>query len=207
MSDFVTPWTISMEFSRPELQEWVTFLFSRGSFQPRDRTQVSSIAGAAQFSSVTHSCPTLWPHGLQHARLPCPSPTSGVYSDSCPLSQWCHPTISFSVIPFCSPSIFPSIRVFSSESVLCIRWPKYWSFGFSISPSNEYSMNIQDWFPLGWTSWISLENRMSNHFSILALRTPWTVWKGWATRKARYDMIFLLFFLYSLLRTRYWMKT
>ena len=52
------------------------------------------------------------------------------------------------------PSIFPSIRVFSSQSVLHIRWPKYWSF--SISPSNEYSMNIQDWFPLGWTGWISL---------------------------------------------------
>ena len=51
------------------------------------------------------------------------------------------------------PSIFPSIRVFSSESVLCIRWPKYWSFNFSISPS----VNIQDWFPLGWTGWISLQ--------------------------------------------------
>ena len=105
------------------------------------------------------------------------------------------------------PSVFPSIRVFFNESALHIRWPKYWSFGFSISPSNEYSMNIQDWFPLGWTGWISLENRMANHFSILALRTPWTVWKGWATKKAQYYMIFLLFFLYSLLRTHYWMKT
>ena len=53
------------------------------------------------------------------------------------------------------PSIFPSVRVFSSESVLCIRWPKYWSFSFNISPSNE---NIQDWFPLGWTGWISFQS-------------------------------------------------
>ena len=56
---------------------------------------------------------------------------------SCPLSQWCHPTISSSVVPF--SSIFPSIRVFSNESALHIRWPKYWSFSFSISPSYEYS--------------------------------------------------------------------
>ena len=63
-----------------------------------------------------------------------------VCSDSCPLSQWCHSTISSSVAPFSFwPSIFPHIRVFSSELALCIRWPKYWSFSFSISPSNEYS--------------------------------------------------------------------
>ena len=77
----------------------------------------------------------LWPHGLQHARLPCSSPT-GVYSNSCPLSWWYHPTTSSLLL---LPSIFPRIRVFSSESVLCIRWPKYWRFRFSISPSNEYS--------------------------------------------------------------------
>jgi len=65
---------------------------------------------------------SLQPHGLQHARLPCPSSSSRTCSNSCPLSQWCHLTISSSVIPFSS---FPSIRVFSSESALCIRWPKY----------------------------------------------------------------------------------
>ena len=83
---------------------------------------------------------SLRPHRLQHARLSCPSPSSGACSNSCPLSQWCHPTISFSVVPFfsCLQS-FPAIRVFSNESVLRIRWPKYWSFSFSISPSNEYS--------------------------------------------------------------------
>ena len=92
-----------------------------------------------------------WSHGLQHTSLPCPSPTSGVYSNSCPLSQWCHPTISSSVIPSSSclhrwePPLmtfhhcFPSFRVFSNESILLIRWPKYWSFSFSSSPSNEYS--------------------------------------------------------------------
>ena len=75
--------------------------------------------------------------------------TPRVYSNSCWLSQWCHPTISSSVIPFSCLRSFPSIRVFSKESVLCIRWPKYWSF--SISPSNKYLEFIFfriDWFDL-----------------------------------------------------------
>ena len=95
---------------------------------------------------------SLWPHGLQHTRLPCPSPTPGAYSNSCPSSWWCHPTISSSVIPFSSLlQSFPSIRVFSDESVLRIRWLKYWRFSFSISPSNEYSGLISfrmDWLDL-----------------------------------------------------------
>ena len=78
------------------------------------------------------------PHGLQHTRLPCLSSTPRVYSNSCPSSWRCHPTISFLC---CSllllPSIFPSIRVFTNESVLRVRWPKYWSFSFNIRPSNE----------------------------------------------------------------------
>ena len=74
---------------------------------------------SVQFSSVTQSCPTLWPHELQHARPPCPSPTPGVYSNSCPSSQWCHPAISSSVVPFSScPQIFPSIRVAESRTEL-----------------------------------------------------------------------------------------
>ena len=85
-------------------------------------------------SIVSNSLQT---HGLQDARPPCLSPTPGAYSNSCPLSPWCHPTISSSVIP--SLSVFSSIRVFSNESALCIRWPKYWSFSIDISPSNEYS--------------------------------------------------------------------
>ena len=92
---------------------------------------------------------TLKPHGLQQSRPPCPSPTLRAWSNSCPLSQWCHPTISSSAIPF-SP-IFPSIRTFSNESALPNRWPKYWSFSFSISPSNEHLGLISfriSWFDL-----------------------------------------------------------
>ena len=93
--------------------------------------------------SVTESVTwvkTLWSHELQHIRLPCPSLSPGVCSNSCPLSQWCHPTISCSLNPFSScPQSFPE---FSSQSTLCIRWPRYWSLGFSISPSNEYSVLI-----------------------------------------------------------------
>ena len=95
------------------------------------------------FNSVQFSCSvvsnSLWPHGLHHARPPCPSPTPRVDSNSCPLSRWCHPTISFSVLPFSSClQSFPASGSFN-ESVLHIRWSKYWSFSFSISPSNEYS--------------------------------------------------------------------
>ena len=82
----------------------------------------------------------LQPHGLQHARFPCPWSSHEACANSCPLSQWCHPTIQSSVVPFSFlPSIFPGIRVFSNESVLCIKWPKSWHFSFSISPSNAYS--------------------------------------------------------------------
>ena len=91
------------------------------------------------FSSSVMS-KALWSNGLQHTRLPCPSPTSGAYSNLCPLSWWCHPTILSSVVPFfsCLQS-FPTSGSFSSESVLRMRWPKYWSFSLTISPSNEYS--------------------------------------------------------------------
>ena len=79
----------------------------------------------------------------------CPSPTPRIYSNSSPLSQWCHPTISSSVIPFSFlPSILPSIRVFSNKSALGIRWPKYWSSSFSISPSSEHSGLIS--FRMDW---------------------------------------------------------
>ena len=101
-------------------------------------------------------------HGLQHRRPPCSSPTPRVYPNSCPLSWWCHPTISSSVIPFSSDlQSFPTSGSFH-ESALHIRWPRYWSYNFSISPSNEYS----DWFPLGYTRWISLQSKgLSRIFS------------------------------------------
>ena len=104
------------------------------------------------FCSVTESYLTIWLHGLQHARVPCSSPYLGLGSNAFPLSQWCCLTISSSIVSFfLLPSIFPSIMVFSSESAVHIRWPKYWSFSFSISPSNEYSGLISfriDWFEL-----------------------------------------------------------
>ena len=80
----------------------------------------------------------LWSHGLQHARLPCPSPTPGACSNSCP-SWWCHPTILSSVVPFSSCLQSCPASGSSNESVLHIRWPKYWRFSFNISPSNDYS--------------------------------------------------------------------
>ena len=93
---------------------------------------------------------SLWPHGLQHARLPCPSPIPGVAHTHV---HWVEMPSNHRILchPLLLPSIFPSIRVFSSESVLCIRWPKYRCFSFSISPSNEYSGLISfriDWFDL-----------------------------------------------------------
>ena len=94
---------------------------------------------------------SLWSHGSQHARPPCPSPTPGVHWDSRPSSQWCHPAISSSVVPFSScPQSLPA-SVFSNESTLRIRWPKYWSFSFSISPSKEIPGPISfrmDWLDL-----------------------------------------------------------
>ena len=102
-----------------------------------------------QFSSVAQF---LGSHGLQNTRPSCPSSTPGVYSNSCALSQWWHPTISSCIIPLLLlPSIFPRIRVFSNKSVLHIRWPKFWSFHFSIRPSSEYSGLISfrmDWLDL-----------------------------------------------------------
>ena len=97
-----------------------------------------------QFSccAVIQSCLILcYPPGLQHVRLPCPSPSSRACSISCPLSLWYHPAILSSfilLVLLLLCSVFPSIRVFSNELALWIRWPKYWSFSFNISPSSEY---------------------------------------------------------------------
>ena len=104
------------------------------------------------FSCLVVSDP-LGCNGLQCARLPCPSLSPGVCSNSCPLNRRCHPTISSFVTPFSSPlpAVFPSISVFSNELALRIRWPKCWSFSFSVSPSSEYSGLIFfriDWFDL-----------------------------------------------------------
>ena len=111
---------------------------------------------------------SLRPHGLQHARLPCPSPTLRACSSSHTSNQWCRPTISSSVVPFSSHlQSFPASGSFSNESVLHIRWPKYWSFSFSISPSNEYLALISfrmDWLDLFAIQGI-LESLLQHHSS------------------------------------------
>ena len=96
---------------------------------------------------------SLWPQGLQHSRLPCPSPTPGAYSNSCPWSQWCHPPISSSVVPFSScPQSLPASGSFPVSQLF--TWGGQ-SIGLSASAS-VLPMNTQDWSPLGWTCWISL---------------------------------------------------
>ena len=106
---------------------------------------------------------SLHTHGLQHARPPCPSPTPGVYSNSCPLSPWCHPTISSSVVPFSSClQSFPASGSFQMSQFFASGGQ---SIGVSASAS-VLPMYIQDWFPLGWTGWISLQSKgLSRVFS------------------------------------------
>ena len=116
--------------------------------------------------SVQFSCSvmsnSLRPHGLQHSRPPCPSPTPRVYSKSCPLSRWWHPTISSSVFRFSHHQSFPASGSFPVSQF-------FTSGGQSIGASDSASvlpMNIQDWFPLGWTGWISLQSKgLSRVFS------------------------------------------
>ena len=130
-----------------------------------------------QFSSVAQSCPTPCnPHGLQHSRLPCPSPFPWACSNLCPLSHWCHPTHPLILCRplLLPPLIFPSIRVFSNESVLLIRCPKYQSISFSISHSSEYSGLISfriDWFDLLAVQW-TLKSLLQDHSSKASIRLP-----------------------------------
>ena len=126
------------------------------------KVHISSV----QVSVMSNS---LWPHGLQHSKLPCPSPTPGAYSNSCPSHQWCHPTISSCVIPFSShlqsfpaSGSFPMSQFFTSGGQ---------SIGVSASAS-VLPMNIHDWFPLGWTGWISLQSKgLSRVFSNTEFKT------------------------------------
>ena len=125
-------------------------------------------AGPSQAQSVSQfSCSVvsdfLWPHGLQHARLSWPSPTLGVYSNSCPLSQWCHPTISSSAVSFSSCiQSFPASGSFQMSQFFASAGQ---SIGVSASTS-VLPMNVQDWFPLGWIDWISLQSKgLSRVFS------------------------------------------
>ena len=125
-------------------------------------TFIYILFSSVQFSrSVMSDC--LWPHESQHARPPCPSPTPGVHRDSCPSTQWCHPAISSSVIPFSScPQSLPASEFFPMNQLFA------WG-GQSIGVSALASFlpkNTQDWSPLGWTGWISLQSQgLSRVFS------------------------------------------
>ena len=116
-----------------------------------------------QFRSVTQLCQTLQHHGLKHTRPPCPSPTPRAYSNSCPLSRWCHPTISSSVVPFSSClQTFPASESFRMSQLFASGAQ---SIGVSASTA-VLPMNIQDWSPLGWTGWITLQSKgLSGVFS------------------------------------------
>ena len=119
----------------------------------RDISICTPIFITIQFSRSVLSN-SLWPHGLQYARPSCPSPTPGVDSDSCPLNRWCHPTISSSVVPFSSClQSFPASGSFQMSQFFASGGQ---SIGVS-APASVLPMNIQDWFPWGWTSWISLQ--------------------------------------------------
>ena len=106
---------------------------------------------------------SLWPYKLQHARPPCPPPTPGVHPNPCPICQWCHPTNSSSVVPFSScPQAFPASGSFQMSQLFASRGQ---SIGVSASTSVP-PMNTQDWCPLGWTGWISLQSKgLSRVFS------------------------------------------
>ena len=121
---------------------------------------------SVQFSRSVMS-DSLPPHGLLHARPPCPSPTPGAYSNSCPLSQWCHPTISSSVVPFSfCPQSFPVSGSFPMSQFFASGGQ---SIGVSASAS-VLPMTIQDWFPLGLTGLISLQSFNINHFYLSLMR-------------------------------------
>ena len=128
-----------------------------------------------QFSSVQFSHPvisdSLRPHESQHARPPCPPPTPRVHPNSCPWSWWCHPAISSSVVPFSScPQSLPASESFPMESTLHTRWPKYWTFIFSIIPSKEHPRLIS--FRMDWLDLLAVQGTLKSllqHHSSKAL--------------------------------------
>ena len=131
-------------------------------YQEADSFKMVDYFSSVQFSRSVVSN-SLWPHRPQQTRPPCPSPAPGVYSNSCPLSQWCHPTISSSVIPFSSClQFFPASGSFQMSQFFASGGQ---SIGVSAS-ATILPMNIQDWFPFGWTGWISLQSKgLSRVFS------------------------------------------
>ena len=140
--------------------KWKKSILAFNTGFPKSHLQSSCVELTVHFLiHFSHSfvSDSLQPHGLQHTRSPCPSPTPRVYPNSCPLSQWCHPTFSFSTIPFSScPQSFPSSGSFQMSQFFA-------SGGQSIGVSASISvlpMKIQDWLPLAWTGWISYWNNV-----------------------------------------------
>ena len=139
------------------MSEWVKVVSNslqhHGLYGPWNSPGQNTGVGQSVSSVVSDS---LWPHGLQHARPPCPSPTPGIHSNSCPLSRWCHLTISCSVGPF--SSCLQSFPVSGSFQMCQLFTSGGQSIGVSASAS-VLPMNTQDWSPLGWTGWISLQSK------------------------------------------------
>ena len=119
----------------------------------------NGIFSTVQFSRSVLSN-SLRPHELQHTKPPCLSPTPGVHSDSCPSSRWCHPAISSCHPLLLLTPIPPSIRIFSNESTLRMRWPKYWSFSFSIIPSKEIPGLIS--FRMDWLDLVAAQGTLKS---------------------------------------------
>ena len=174
--DYSLPGSSVHGISQARILEWVAISFSMGSSWPRDQTRVSFIGRRVfftteppekssldiQFSSVAQSCLTLCNSGLQHTRCPCPSLTPRACSNSCPLTQWYYPTISSSIVPFSGLQSFPASGSFQTSQIFTSS-----SQSIVVSASTSVlPMNIQDWFPLGWTGWISLQSKgLSRLFS------------------------------------------
>ena len=161
---------------------------------PNDKGFQISLSSVQFSRSVVSN--SLGPHGLQHARLPCPSPTPRVDSNSCPLSRWSHPMISFSVIPFsfCLQSFpasgsFPMSQLFASGGQ---------SIGVSISAS-VLPMNIQDWFRLGWTGWISLQSKGFSKisFNFMVAVTIWSDFEATKYKVCHCSYCFPIYVLWS----------
>ena len=139
-------------------------LSSRSTMSPGDDFLCSVFLKSVciQFSHSVVS-DSLWPHEPQHTRPPCPSQTPGVHPNPCPLSWWCHPTISSSVIPFSScPQYFldSGFLLTSNGSALCIMWPKYWSFSFNISPFSEHLGLIT--FTMDWLDRLPIQGTLKS---------------------------------------------
>ena len=160
---FTSMWSLKFISNLHVLSPWSNEVVLIVPYFRDEETQFSSV----QFSRSVVSDP-LRPYGLQHARPPCPSPTPGVHPNSCPLSWWCHPTISSSAVPFSScPQSFPASGSFQMSQLFA------WG-GQSTRVSASTSvlpMNTQDWSPLGWTGWISLQSKgLSRVFSNTAVQ-------------------------------------